>query len=314
MRTRSARVGSRGRDPASPGLSPPAETQPSARFERISSARSQRYDDSWGRSDDERPTAIGSSPPGTSMPSLSILSLRTRRVIPSAFAVRVWFQWWLSRASRRISVSKRVTVSSKLALSLSPLLAQRLRLTRATDRDREVARVDRVPVAEREPVLDRVLELAHVAGPAVALERAERRGREPLRRRLGPSGPRRAIRMGPREEGLGEQPDVLAPLAQGRQRHRDDARRGSRDPRGSRPAATSCARSRLVAATIRTSTDVGCARADALEASRSWSARSSFTWTAGSSSPISSRKSVPPCADSKRPMRRSVAPVKAPFS
>ena len=69
----------------------------------------------------------------------------------------------------------------------------------------------------------------------------------------------------------------------------------------------------MVAATIRTSTEI-----ELLEPTRSkvrsWSARSSFTCTAGSSSPISSRKSVPLFADSMRPMRRSIAPVKAPFS
>ncbi len=48
--------------------------------------------------------------------------------------------------------------------------------------------------------------------------------------------------------------------------------------------------------------------------SRSCSTRSSCTCTAGVRSPISSRKSVPPCASSKRPRRAASAPVKAPFS
>ena len=48
--------------------------------------------------------------------------------------------------------------------------------------------------------------------------------------------------------------------------------------------------------------------------SRSWSTRRSFTCVSGGSSPTSSKKIVPPCASSKRPVRRSVAPVKAPFS
>ena len=44
------------------------------------------------------------------------------------------------------------------------------------------------------------------------------------------------------------------------------------------------------------------------------STRSSFTCVAGSISPISSKNNVPPLACSKRPIRLSDAPVKAPFS
>ena len=46
----------------------------------------------------------------------------------------------------------------------------------------------------------------------------------------------------------------------------------------------------------------------------SWSTRSSATWVRGEMSPISSRKSVPPSASSKRPRRRAAAPVNEPFS
>jgi len=46
----------------------------------------------------------------------------------------------------------------------------------------------------------------------------------------------------------------------------------------------------------------------------SWSTRKSLVWSSGSRSPISSRNSVPPCASSKRPARRAVAPVNAPRS
>ena len=42
--------------------------------------------------------------------------------------------------------------------------------------------------------------------------------------------------------------------------------------------------------------------------------RSSFAWTSSGSSPISSRKSVPPSASSNRPSLRCSAPVNAPFS
>ncbi len=45
---------------------------------------------------------------------------------------------------------------------------------------------------------------------------------------------------------------------------------------------------------------------------RSWSTRSSFTWRLSGSSPISSRKSVPPSAAAMRPRRAELAPVNAP--
>jgi len=51
-----------------------------------------------------------------------------------------------------------------------------------------------------------------------------------------------------------------------------------------------------------------------LSISRSCSARSSLTWVAGTSSPISSRKIVPPWASSKRPFFSVRASVKAPGS
>ncbi len=46
----------------------------------------------------------------------------------------------------------------------------------------------------------------------------------------------------------------------------------------------------------------------------SWSTRSSLACRSTGSSPISSRKRVPPCASSNRPARRCRAPVNAPFS
>jgi hypothetical protein len=57
----------------------------------------------------------------------------------------------------------------------------------------------------------------------------------------------------------------------------------------------------------------GLAAADALEGLLPM-ARRSFTCVLASISPISSRKRVPPSASSNRPMRRSCAPVKEPFS
>jgi hypothetical protein len=69
----------------------------------------------------------------------------------------------------------------------------------------------------------------------------------------------------------------------------------------------------LVAAITRTLTCVGRV-APIASNSRSWSTRSSFTWTSSGSSPISSRKIVPWCASAKRPGLRWMAPVNAPFS
>ena len=100
---------------------------------------------------------------------------------------------------------------------------------------------------------------------------------------------------------------------EGRQLHRDDVEAvvevlaerpvgdrlleipvGGGDDRGRRPRS---ARSRRRGGTCRSS-----------------STRSRSSWSLGEMSPISSRKSVPPCADSNLPLRRAIAPVKAPFS
>ena len=89
----------------------------------------------------------------------------------------------------------------------------------------------------------------------------------------------------------------------------------SRKKRSSRkvPWATICSRLRLVAATSRTSSCTGfwLPMRSTARVSRK---RSNFTWVDGLTSPISSRKIVPPSAASNRPIRRSVAPVNAPFS
>src|SRR5919204_235552 len=70
------------------------------------------------------------------------------------------------------------------------------------------------------------------------------------------------------------------------------------------------ARSRLVAATIRTSTVRG--RVDPTRKNMPVSsARSSFTWLSGSISPISSRRSVPPSARSMSPGLAAMALVNA---
>ncbi len=79
------------------------------------------------------------------------------------------------------------------------------------------------------------------------------------------------------------------------------------------PAFTASSRSLFVAAITRTLTLIG-ATPPSLSNSRSWSTRSSFTCVEGVSSPISSRKIVPPWASSKRPFFCARASVKAPGS
>src|SRR5712692_7413743 len=79
------------------------------------------------------------------------------------------------------------------------------------------------------------------------------------------------------------------------------------------PSATSAFKSRCVAASTLTSTGIGLLL-PTRSISRSCSTRNSAIWISVGKSPISSRNIVPPFADSKRPTRRCVAPVKAPFS
>ena len=72
-------------------------------------------------------------------------------------------------------------------------------------------------------------------------------------------------------------------------------------------------KSRFVAAITRTSVRIG--RVPPTRSnSCSCKTRSKAIWASGGSSPTSSRKSVPPLANSNLPKRCWVAPVKAPFS
>ena len=122
--------------------------------------------------------------------------------------------------------------------------------------------------------LDRVLQLAHVARPGVARAGARRCRRD--RRSVAAELACRA-----REELLGERGDVLAPLAQGRQRERDHVEAVEEVLAEACPRGSSSARSRLVAASMRTSTGdrLGARRAGGSR--RSWSARRSLTCSAG---------------------------------
>ena len=89
----------------------------------------------------------------------------------------------------------------------------------------------------------------------------------------------------------------------------------SRQYRSSRkaPPGTAACRSRLVAAMVRKSTAIGAVPPRRVTFFSS-STRSSSTCTLGVTSPISSRKTVPPSADSNLPLWRARAPVKAPAS
>ena len=83
------------------------------------------------------------------------------------------------------------------------------------DLARQVFGQDRLPLADGDRVLERVLELAHVAGPRVLEEQAQHVGREAQRAALA--------RAHPRQQEGGEGLDVLAPLAQRRDLDRHDA-------------------------------------------------------------------------------------------
>jgi hypothetical protein len=80
---------------------------------------------------------------------------------------------------------------------------------------RQVRRQHDVALGDRDRALDRVLQLAHVAGPAVGVEQLQRLGRQ--RRRRAPLAPRQ---LG--QEVRHQDRHVLAPLAQRRQVHGDD--------------------------------------------------------------------------------------------
>jgi len=146
------------------------------------------------------------------------------------------------------------------------------------------------------------------------------RGRCPARHRrpAGRGPPARAWPVQAEAPGraLGEVPgqfgDVLAPLAQRRSTMGNTAMRYHRSSRNC-PSATMAARSRCVAATIRTSTLIGWLP-PTRSSQPSCAMRSSRTCAAGGNSPISSKSSVPPSARSNQPLRVSTAPVNEPRS
>jgi hypothetical protein len=124
--------------------------------------------------------------------------------------------------------------------------------------------------------------------------------------------PRRSLKL--RDEVLDEQGDVLAALAQRGDRQREHVE-AVEEVLAEAPRLGPPSRGRaFVAATTRTSTLrslVSPTRRMVL----SCSTRRSFTWSSIGSSPISSRKSVPPSASSKSPRLSAsrLASVNAPF-
>jgi hypothetical protein len=78
----------------------------------------------------------------------------------------------------------------------------------------EILHVEGLTPAEDDALLDTVLELAHVSRPLVADEEIQRARREPPHRAA-------VARRELRQEMIGEERDVLRPLAQGRDRDVD---------------------------------------------------------------------------------------------
>src|SRR5262245_61523103 len=87
---------------------------------------------------------------------------------------------------------------------------QRSRLERRGER--EIAGGDGLAFGEQHGALDHALELANVAGPAVCEER-------PLGTWIEVSARQSVFAAGALEEMFGEQEDIVAPLAQGRDAH-----------------------------------------------------------------------------------------------
>ena len=181
----------------------------------------------------------------------------------------------------------------------------RARRRRGGDPLGERVGLDQVRRPEDRAALHRVAQLAHVARPRVVAQHVLT-----ARARASARGAPAARQKKARKRRASAQ-DVLGPLAQRRHATPRRPRAGSRDPRGSGPPRRPRSRSRLVAATTRTSARrvrVSPTRSN----SRSCRKRRSFAWSGGAISPISSRKSVPPSAASTRPGWSRTAPVKAP--
>ena len=169
------------------------------------------------------------------------------------------------------------------------------------------AALRRREVAQRHAALEVVAQLADVARPVVVAERREELLRPDARpasgRRSGPGCARCARRAAADRAG-----DRAAAAASPRRR-----RAGSRGRSGTCAPPTCSRRLRFVAAMRRTLTGTWLF-VPTRRTSRRSSTRSSLGCRSMLSSPISSRKTVPPAAASNTPRRDDTAPVKAPRS
>ena len=228
---------------------------------------------------------------------------RPKRDSPRISAALVWLLAARPSASRSSDRSSRSTrgLSSRLSGSSA---TRRARIARGGDRRRQVGDADAI-ARQRVGARDLVLELAHVARPAVRDQARERRRVERLRR--GPSGGgRRAWRGSARPSAGCRRGDRAAAAARSARRSA-----GRRDPAGTSPPPP-CGRDRgSWRSTMRTST----LRVRSLPTRRSspcCRTRSSLPCMPGDISPTSSRNSVPPSATSNRPRVSRSAPVNAP--
>ena len=169
---------------------------------------------------------------------------------------------------------------------------------RSVTRSGSVRNADRRPFGQDHRALERVLQLAHVAGPVVV----EQRVAAPPPRRFGASLRAAAMRSRNARRGSGCRRGARAAAAGGSRSRSAGSRGRSRN----RPRLISSSRSRLVAATTRTSTGTASVAPTGIT-SRSCSTRRSLTCVAGDISPISSRKNVP-----LRPPRRTAPACRAP--
>ena len=201
--------------------------------------------------------------------------------MPSRWAARNWRDVPLHRARQRLRPRRP-----------SPAPARRRGGPASASSASDCGGADHLVGAQRGQAAHQVLQLAHVAGPAIGAQRVHRApGRATCtaaRRRARGRGSGGRDRRCPRRARAAAA-GGSAPRSAGRTDPRGTARRGS-------PAR----RSRWVAAMMRTLARIGW-RPPTVVNSPSCSTRSSRVCASGGMSPISSRNSVPPSACSKRP-------------
>ncbi len=237
------------------------------------------------------------------MPRRAIMRCRKRRLTPARSAARVTLPPLLRQDVTQVDALE------ALDPGLARLLEGQSQRDHAVDRrqascGRRARRTRRLRFdqAQRDAALDEVAQLAHVARPA-----ARREAREEVGRELGGARRRRARgRSVARAAGMSSRR-----VRSGRQGERHD-----------REAVVEVL---AEGAVVDAAGEGAVGRGDDAHVDRhGWSrcpraAPCATRWRAGASaaarrgiSPISSRKSVPPWASSKTPLRSEIAPVKAP--